>query len=69
MQGGPFGVSQTQPFVNSQTCNRADLTYYEGYIPTCAPTDANLSMPWGTSLGPPPTGKASDITQYPAQCL
>ncbi len=64
VEGGPFGVAQAPPFVNSQTCNRADLTYYEGYIPTCAPTDANLSMPWGTVLGPPPTGKASDITQF-----
>jgi hypothetical protein len=64
VHGGPFGVSQTQPFVNSQTCNLADASYYKGYIPTCAPTDANLSMPWGESLGPAPTGKASDITQY-----
>ena len=64
VHGGPFGVSQTQPFVNSQTCNMADVSYYEGYIPTCAPADANLSMPWGASLGPAPTGKASDITQY-----
>ncbi|MGD0546837.1 MAG: hypothetical protein ABR991_03325, partial [Terracidiphilus sp.] len=64
VHGGPFGVSQTQPFVNSQTCNMADVSYYNGYIPTCAPADANLSMPWGASLGAPPTGKASDITQY-----
>jgi hypothetical protein len=64
VHGGPFGVSQTQPFVNSQTCNLANVSYYQGYIPTCAPTDANLSMPWGASLGAAPTGKASDITQY-----
>ena len=64
VEGGPFGVAQAPPFVNSQTCNTADLSYYNGYIPTCAPTDANLSMPWGSSLGPAPTGKASDITQY-----
>ncbi len=64
VEGGPFGVAQAPPFVNSQTCNTADLSYYNGYIPTCAPTDANLSMPWGATLGAPPTGKASDITQY-----
>jgi hypothetical protein len=64
VEGGPFGVAQAPPFVNSQTCNTANLSYYNGYIPTCAPTDANLSMPWGSSLGPAPTGKASDITQY-----
>jgi hypothetical protein len=64
VHGGPFGVSQTQPFVNSQICNQADVSYYKDYIPTCDPADANLSMPWGASLGAPPTGKASDITQY-----
>jgi hypothetical protein len=64
VHGGPFGVSQSQPFVNAQTCNTADLTYYNGYIPTCDPADANLSDPWGSVLGPAPTGKASDITQY-----
>ncbi len=64
VHGGPFGVSQTQPFVNTQTCNPADESYYNGYIPTCAPADADLSNPWGPSLGPAPTGKASDITQY-----
>jgi hypothetical protein len=64
VEGGPFGVAQAPPFVNSQTCNTADLSYYNGYIPTCAATDANLSMPWGGSLGTPPTGKASDITNF-----
>jgi hypothetical protein len=68
VHGGPFGVSQTQPFVNSQTCDLGQASYYLGYIPTCAPGtgtgQADLSNPWGTTLGPPPTGKASDITQY-----
>jgi hypothetical protein len=64
VHGGPFGVSQSQPFVNSQICNQADASYYQGYIPTCSPADANLSQPWGATLGAPPTGKASDITQY-----
>ncbi|MFZ1087133.1 MAG: TonB-dependent receptor [Terracidiphilus sp.] len=68
VHGGPFGVSQTQPFVNSQTCDLSQASYYQGYIPTCAPGNgpgqADLSNPWGTSLGAPPTGKASDITQY-----
>jgi len=68
VHGGPFGVSQTQPFVNSQTCDLGQASYYQGYIPTCAPGtgpgQADLSNPWGESLGAPPTGKASDITQY-----
>ncbi len=63
--GGPFGVSQAPPFVNSQFCPLADIAeYYKGYVPTCNPAVANLSQPWGATLGPAPTGKASDITQY-----
>jgi len=64
--GGPFGVNQAPPFVNSQVCS-AIGTYYNGYIPTCDPTQANggsLNSPWGATLGAPPTGKASDITNY-----
>ena len=64
VEGGPFGVAQAPPFVNSQICNTADLTYYNGYIPTCDPADANLSQPWGAILGSAPTGKASDITNF-----
>jgi hypothetical protein len=61
---GPFGVNQAPPFVNSQLCPAASESLYKYYIPTCDPAIANLSQPWGASLGPPPTGKASDITQY-----
>jgi len=64
VEGGPFGVAQAPPFVNSQVCHTLPLTYYQGYIPTCDPADANLGQPWGATLGPPPTGKASDITQF-----
>jgi len=64
VHGGPFGVSQSQPFVNSQICDQGSASYYQGYIPTCNPAEANLSQPWGATLGAPPTGKASDITQY-----
>jgi hypothetical protein len=64
VEGGPFGVAQAPPYVNSQVCNTADLSYYQGYIPTCDPADANLAQPWGPTLGPPPTGQASDITQF-----
>jgi hypothetical protein len=63
--GGPFGVSQAPPFVNTQTCGpTAYNNLYNGYIPTCDPTIANLSQPWGATLGAAPTGKASDITLY-----
>ena len=64
--GGPFGVNQAPPFVNAQVCT-AIGNYYNGYIPTCDPTQPNggsLNSPWGDSLGPAPTGKASDLTNY-----
>ena len=60
--GGPFGVSQAPPFVNAQTC--APATYYLGYIPTCDPNVANLGNPWGSQLGPAPTGRAADVSKY-----
>ena len=50
--GGPFGVNQTPPWVSSQTC---DPNGY-GYV-TC-PDFAN---PWGTTLGPPPSGNPKDL--------
>jgi len=71
--GGPFGVNQTPPFVNSVQCN----IYSPG--PTtaspCTPdpttvSKANpngtytLSNPWGIVPGNQPTGKASDISAY-----
>jgi hypothetical protein len=64
VEGGPFGVAQAPPFVNSQVCPTADLFLYSGYIPTCNPSVANLGQPWGATLGPAPTGKASDITNF-----
>ena len=63
--GGPFGVNQTPPFVNSVQCN----IYNPG--PTvaspCTPDASGtytLSNPWGTVPGNQPTGKASDISNY-----
>jgi hypothetical protein len=50
--GGPFGVNQTPPWVSSQTCDREGF----GYV-TC-PDFAN---PWGTTLGPPPSGNPKDL--------
>ena len=62
INGGPFGVNQTPPYVNAQAC--APSTFYLGYIPTCDPSVASLSSPWGPSLGPLPSGNPADITQY-----
>jgi len=61
--GGPFGVNQAIPFVNSQVCT-AIGGFYEGFVPTCDPTQPNggsFNNPWGATLGPPPTGDPSKI--------
>lgn len=62
INGGPFGVNQTPPYVTAQACPTA--SYYLGYIPTCDGTSYSLSSPWGPSLGPKPSGNPADITQY-----
>ena len=48
--GGPFGVNQTPPWVNSQTCSPYGYSY-------CS----NFEAPWGTTLGPPPSGNPADL--------
>ncbi len=66
INGGPFGVNQTPPYVNAQSCqNDPNVYYYLGYIPTCPSQDGySLSSPWGATLGAPPSGNPADITQY-----
>ena len=64
VNGGPFGVNQTPPYVNAQNCNPSTISnYYLGYIPTC-PAPYSLSNPWGLSLGPGPTGNPADVDNY-----
>jgi hypothetical protein len=71
VDGGPFGVVQTAPFVSQQHCpysasyNAANPTYlYLYYIPICGgngidytvdTTDYNLATPWGPSRSAPPS--------------
>ncbi len=62
INGGPFGVNQTPPYVNAQACT-PDF-YYLDYIPTCPANGYSLSSPWGPALGPAPSGNPADITQY-----
>jgi len=64
IDGGPFGVNQTPPYVTAQACTKFTSTPYLGYIPTCDPSTYSLSSPWGPSLGPAPSGNPADITQY-----
>jgi len=70
--GGPFGVSQSPPFVSSQVCGTIG-SFYQGFIPTCdATTNASGSLvndtggsfnnPWGNTIGPKPTGNPATIT-------
>ena len=61
--GGPFGVNQAPPFVNSQVC-AAIGTFYESFIPTCDPTSPNggsFNNPWGATRQAPPTGNPASI--------
>ncbi len=61
--GGPFGVAQAPPFVNSQVCT--PTTFYLGFIPTCGPSsEFSLEHPFGNSLGPAPTGNPADIINF-----
>jgi hypothetical protein len=48
--GGPFGVNQTPPWVNQQSCSTFGYSY-------CS----NFEAPWGTSLGPGPSGNPADL--------
>jgi carboxypeptidase family protein len=64
INGGPFGVNQTPPYVNAQSCSPSTVSYYLDYIPTCPAPGYSLASPWGPALGPPPSGNPADITQY-----
>jgi hypothetical protein len=48
--GGPFGVNQTPPWVNQQSCSTFGYSY-------CS----TFENPWGTSLGPGPSGNPADL--------
>jgi hypothetical protein len=64
IDGGPFGVAQTPPFVSATECAESS-TPYLGYIPTCSATSVDpLSNPWGPTLGPAPNGNPASIDQY-----
>jgi hypothetical protein len=62
INGGPFGVNQTPPYVNAQAC--APSSYYQDFIPTCPAPAYSLNNPWGPTPGPLPSGNPADITQY-----
>jgi hypothetical protein len=60
--GGPFGVNQSPPYVNAQSCSNIS-SFYLGFVPTCEggvnagnPNGGDFNNPWGLTLGPGPTG-------------
>lgn len=73
--GGPFGVSQTPPFVTAQSCPYSSSPYgntsflYNFYIPICGlapftPVDGNtlsynLANPWGPALSAAPSNPSA----------
>lgn len=48
--GGPFGVNQSPPWVNSQACS----PYAYSFCST-------FENPWGSTLGPAPSGNPADL--------
>jgi len=61
-QGGPFGINQQQPFVNTQFCP----TEFPGTFQTCTST---LSNPWGSTPIPTPTGNPASVVLPNATAL
>ncbi|MGA8151965.1 MAG: TonB-dependent receptor [Terriglobales bacterium] len=49
--GGPFGVNQSPPWVNSQACSPYGYSF-------CS----NFENPWGPTLGRAPTGNPADLS-------
>ena len=61
--GGPFGVNQSPPWVNSQVCSSIG-NFYMQFIPECdptSPTGGSFENPWGNTLGPAPSGNPAEI--------
>ena len=78
ISGGPFGISQTPPFVTEQHCPYSSSPFgntsylYDFYIPICGAgtpygpdtSSYSLASPWGPTRGPGPTNpSAADITR------
>jgi len=79
VSGGPFGISQTPPFVTQTTCPYSASPYgntsflYDFYIPICGAntpygpdtSSYSLATPWGTAPGPGPSNpSAASLVNY-----
>jgi hypothetical protein len=74
--GGPFGVNQSPPYVNNQTCSTISPDLYLGFVPTCAspvnggnPFGGDFANPWGLNLGPPPSNNPALINVPNAEAI
>jgi hypothetical protein len=76
ISAGPYGVNQSPPYVNSQSCTNLNPVPYIGFIPTCQgpvnlgnPNGGDFENPWGLFLQPPPTNNPDAITFPNAQAI
>ena len=65
---GPFGVNQSPPYVNTQSCTTTTGNPYLFFIPICQgpvnagnPSGGDFANPWGLTLGPPPSNNPALI--------
>lgn len=63
VSSGPFGVTQTPPFVNTVQCNNGVNNPSPSVVSPCSGI-VSLSNPWGTTPGDQPSGNPADITKY-----
>jgi len=65
--GGPFGINQQQPFVNTQFCPTGFPGPFNFCSPPTNPSDPNftgpnqLAFPWGKPPGTQPTGNPTTV--------
>ena len=59
--GGPFGINQQQPFVNTQFCPTSFPGPFNFCDATQVPNGNQLAYPWGVPPGVQPTGNPTSV--------
>ena len=59
--GGPFGINQQNPFVNTQFCPTAFPSTFTACDGTQVPNNNQLAYPWGVPPGVQPTGNPTTV--------
>jgi len=68
--GGPFGINQQSPFVNTQFCNPEFPGTFETCVDPNNPSNTNtLANPWGATLGTSPSGNPANVVLPNAAAL